>query len=1189
MSFAWTKEQQQVIDLRDCNILVSAAAGSGKTAVLVERIIGRITDVQFPLDIDRLLIVTFTNAAAGEMRERIRDAIEKRLTANPENEHLEKQLTLVHQAQITTIHSFCQQVIRNYFHLIDLDPSFRIADEGELKLLKKDIVELLIEEAYAGGEKDFLHFVECYATGKNDTGIDDIILQLYEFSMSDPQPLKWLLACENAYNIETIEELEAAPWIDDLLEQVQRLVTDALEKTRLALKITNSPDGPYPYEAALREDEKLLLDLQGEHSYLEYAKKLTAKLKFATLSSKKDEAISDEKREQVKLLRDQVKKSLGSLREQYFYAEPQKIAENIGKSRSQIAVLTNLVAAFLERFREQKRAKNLLDFSDLEHLALEILLKDEDGELVPSEAAKQLSEQFAEVMIDEYQDSNMVQEYILNAVSRVPAGQNNIFMVGDVKQSIYRFRLARPELFMYKYETYTVGSGQEQKIELHQNFRSRAEVLDSTNTIFEKIMKKDLGNVAYDENAALYLGANFPVLDADKTVHQTEILLLDLETEKEIYSEAEETNVELETRLIGKRIRELVGHMPVLDKETGKYRLAGYRDIVILLRTVSGWADTIARVLNDMGIPAFTGSKIGYFSAIEVQTVLSLLRVIDNPKQDIPLAAVLRSPICGLTDEELALIKSSSAESSFAKICHQYKESEKLENFFILLADFRKRVPYTPMHELLWYILEQTGYLAYVSAMPGGEQRMANLNMLVEKAIAYESTSYRGLFNFIRYIEQLKKYDVDYGEASVLGEEEDTVRLLSIHKSKGLEFPIVFVSGMHKQFNMQDSRSKMVFHSDLGVGCDFVDPILRSKTPTLLKKIMQRQGIYESLGEELRVLYVAMTRAKEKLIMTGVVTKREAKCKKWQHQLSFSDRAAAMSYLDWVIPAVNLCEPDLLAVQFAGLGELVHEEAKQQLTAKWRKEELIHWDTERIYDEEVHTSLAEAFAFCYPYQNNEHIYGKITVSELKALQQGVDTENEYEMFEETPIIPLLPNFIREREVTGAALGTIYHRFLEAYDYTRESALEAVHKQLHTLVESGRLLETEESQIDSGKIISFLTSNLGMRMKAAAENGVLFREQQFVMGMPATEVREQWQSEETVLIQGIIDAYFYEAEALVLVDYKTDFVPNRNAGFLLDKYHTQLQYYAKALERLTGKKVKEQWIYSFGLQKALRNK
>lgn len=1224
MGVRWTEEQQKVIDLRNRNILVSAAAGSGKTAVLVERIITMITDKAHPLDIDHLLIVTFTKAAAGEMRERIMEAIDKKREEFPEDMHIERQLTLIHNAQITTIDSFCQYVIRNHFHTIGLDPGFRVADEGELKLIKSDVAEQLIEDYYEEKKESFLKFVECYATGKSDREIEELIFQLYNFSMSYPWPVKWLLSCKKAYEMENMEEFLHADWMERLLCSLDLSLHDVMEKISEALEIALSGDGPYMYEDALRQDEAMVQELTEAKDYLGYSKSFGAMGKYARLSSKKDEHVSEVKKEQVKLLREQMKKSLKSLQEQYFYVSAEEVFEDLRGSREVMEVLIELTCEFSKRFADKKREKNLVDFSDLEHFALDILVKDEEGTAVPTQVAMDLAGFYEEILIDEYQDSNFVQELILTSISKQCMGRNNLFMVGDVKQSIYRFRLARPELFMEKYEAYPLEDGDCQRIDLHKNFRSRSQVLRSVNFIFDQIMVKYLGNIQYGPEVALYPGAIFPEGNQEE-FSKTEILLVDMDTTDEIVEDVEENARELEARAVGSRIREMVGRELVLDKATGTYRPARYSDMVILLRTISGWADVFAGILKEQGIPAYTGSQTGYFSTVEVQTVLSMLKILDNPRQEIPMAAVLTSPIVGLDAKDLAQIKSANPDLPFYEACRiAALDQIRLSVFFEQLEKFRLLVPYTPMHEFLWRILDETGYADYAAAMPGGTGRAANLQMLVEKAMSYETTSYRGLFNFIRYIENLQKYHVDFGEASTMSEQEDTVRIMSIHKSKGLEFPIVFVSGMAKNFNQQDSRAKILLHPDLGIGCDFIDPILRVKSPTLLKKTIQRETVNENLGEELRVLYVAFTRAKEKLILTGTVSKLADKLNKWSQicnredvRLSYTQLSGAASYLDWIIPSVlrHNCAQEMLdgfgiphnsghslfmsdtafKIRICPVGDLVKEEALHEFAGHVSKQELL----ERMKNvslqrksEDALTStdeFAQRMEMHYPYEQDGDIHGKITVSELKKYSQSVDQEHAVSLFAEQEIVVLIPKFMQaDTEVSGAVRGTAYHKLLEEMDFMADGqiSLSQMTKQAAHLIQTGKLTKEEMELIDLKKMTHFLKSELGCRMGKAQKDGLLVREQQFVLGVPASTIKKDWNPQEMVLVQGIIDAFFYEGDEIVLVDYKTDFVPNGKESILIEKYKIQLDYYAKALERLTQKKVKEKILYSFWLGRAL---
>ena len=1225
MGITWTKEQQQVINLRDRNILVSAAAGSGKTAVLVERIIKLISDGAHPVDIDHLLVVTFTKAAAAEMRERIREAIERRLDEEPDNVHLQRQTTLVHNAQITTIHSFCLYVIRNYFYAIDLDPGFRVGDDGEMKLLRNEVAERLLEEAYEQKNPAFERFIESFAPGKSDNKIIEYILQVYNFSMSYPWPGKWMEQCRNVYQIQTMEELEQAPWMGFLLKNIDMLLQDIQAQIENALEIIHSQDGPYMYAAALEADKDMTGYIRQAHTYQEYSIRFQKADKFARLSGKRDTNVSEKKKELVKYIRSQVKDSLQEIREQYFYAGAAQILEDMKGSRETVEVLFDLTVGFLEKFTEKKRERGLLDYNDLEHLALDILVEKEDAYGKPTEIAGNLSGCFEEIMIDEYQDSNLVQEFILTSVSRAWKGFYNIFMVGDVKQSIYRFRLARPELFMEKYSGYSLEDACCQRIDLHKNFRSRGQVLDSVNYIFEQIMTDDLGKIEYDKEAALYTGAEFP--DGNRMdFTRTEVLLLDLDATAETIMESGENERELEAGMVGKRIQEIVGSELVLDKKTGEYRPAEYRDIVILLRTIAGWADVFSSVLESRGIPSYTGAKTGYFTAVEIQTTLSLLKIIDNPKQEIPMTAVLASPMVGLDTEELALIKNSFAELTYDEACRKYAEAGKdkklrvkLADFFVMLEDFRNQVPYTTMHELLMYVLEKTGYEDYAAAMPAGEQRRANLNMLIEKSIAYERTSYKGLFNFIRYIENLQKYDVDFGEASTIGEDENTVRIMSIHKSKGLEFPIVFVSGLYKKFNHQDARGKLVLHQDLGLGSDYVDPDLRVRAPTLFKKLLQREVINENLGEELRVLYVALTRAREKLIMTGAVSKLENQVRKWSQacrrqdiKLSFSMLTEAQAHLDWIMPCIlrhksgnlllelyeitgNLFHPlydrqTEFVIQVYDAAKLEAQESERQLKGILSREALLKWDTEKVFDGQARELLRQNLNTVYPHEESLDIYGKVTVSEIKRSSQIQDSESEYLIYEEPEVVPYIPGFMKQEEEAGsAARGTIYHKFLEHLDFCMEPSILAVMSQMEQFCREGRLTAEEARWIDTSKVVRFLNSELGCRMRLSAKKQMLYREQPFVIGVEAYKVQPGWESNDMVLVQGIIDAYIQEEDEIVLVDYKTDFVRPGEEKKLFDKYHLQLQYYAEALERMSGKQVKEKIIYSFWLQKELSNK
>ena len=1226
MSVRWTEEQKKVIDVRNKNVLVSAAAGSGKTAVLVERILSLVCgegEDEKPLDVDRLLVVTFTKAAAAEMRERVGLALEKRLEADPENEHLQKQQTLIHSAQITTIDSFCQYVIRNYFHQIDLDPAFRIGDEGELKLLKGDVVQELLEEHYGAEDPEerarFTEFVEVYATGKSDVAIENLILQLYEFAVSYPYPKRWLAECMEPYRAQTEEDLERSPWMQFLMNYVNRTFADLEQEIRRMLDICHLPGGPYMYEDAVQADLLQVQELLGCRGYENIRERLTD-LSFARLSTKKDPNVEEEGKNQIKTFRESMKKSLKDLKEKFFNLPLTGVLDVIQKAAPTTAVLLSLTAEFADRYQEKKRLKNLADFPDLEHLALEILVEDvETGEdsrmkIVPTDAARELSARYAQIMIDEYQDSNLIQEIILNSVSR-GQGVPNVFMVGDVKQSIYRFRLARPELFMEKYHTYLQSDeAAEIRIDLHKNFRSRREVLEGTNDVFEKLMTEAVGGITYDSAAALYLGAEMP--EPESGINVPELLLLeknkDSLPETEDTDQAELTDRELEAHAAVDCIRRVMAEGKVWDREAGAFRSVRYGDIVILLRSLTGWGDVYARVLNAAGIPAHTESRTGYFTTIEIQTLLNLLRIVDNPRQDIPLAAVMKSMIGGFTDVELAKIKSAYPDVKFHEACRKYAEKkkkenvkkqdakgkdaectievqiqEKLQTFFHNLRTYREHAEFLPIHELIEELLRITGYGDYLAAEPAGTQREANVRMLIERAIAFEKTSYRGLFHFVRYMEQLQSYKEDFGEAGILGENENAVRIMTIHKSKGLEFPVVIVAGLGKSFNRQDIRSRVVIHPELGVGVDWVDAELRTRTASLPKRVLQKALDLEMLGEELRVLYVAFTRAKEKLILLGSAAKLEEKMGK---SLSFRTISTAGTYLDWVLPAVAGSGESPFEVKTVTLEGQTEEALIRQMEKEEQWEIFAHPEELPGTDEEYAKLLEKQLSDTYPWQEDITLQGKFSVSELKKMGQTEEEDADTLLYPAEEIVPYIPRFMSEKEpISGAARGTAYHRALECLDFRELYHSEKVKEGLARLVEEGRMTQEQADVVRPYDIYAFARTPLAKRMSAARAREEFHTEQPFVIRMPARELEIGCGSDEPVLIQGIIDAWFYEKNEngeneIVVVDYKTDFV--KDGGELLKKYKKQLDYYQLTLERLTGKRVKEKIIYSFCLEEEI---
>lgn len=1232
MAVKWTDEQQKVISLRDRSILVSAAAGSGKTAVLVQRILSMILDREHPIDIDRLLIMTFTRAAAGEMRERITAALEQALYDEPDNEHLQRQMNLIHTAQITTIDGFCSYVIRNYFHMIHLDPGYRTAEEGELKLLREDVARDLLEEAYAEKAGDFVELVECYASGKTDEGIKELLFRLYDAAMSHPFPEEWLESCLQVYQTDSLDSLKEQEWYRLLWEAAAEELEQAEQLVREALSVCEEPGGPYLYQEALESDLLLISGIRKAVEAQDYDKtwELLAGRSFARLSGKKQPEAEHSRKELVKALREEEKSILKELSSRYFCCSAETLVDLLGCCRSPMKGLTDLVRKFQQKFSEKKRAKNLLDFTDMEHFALEILVKKEGGRLLPTQAARELSDRYEEVLIDEYQDSNYVQEMIASMVSGWSRDKKNIFMVGDVKQSIYRFRLARPELFMEKYRNYSKEDSGEQRIDLHRNFRSRPQVLESINYIFRQIMGEDLGGITYDSSCALYPGAEFPRAPHED-FYKTEVFLIEKDGEELEEEKSLQTERELEALAIAAEIGRIAGKEEIFDNEAGGYRKIEYGDIVILLRSASGWAETFSQVLASKGIPAYTASRTGYFSAVEVVTLLNYLRVCDNPLQDIPLAGVLHSPLGNCTVQELALIRSECPGGLLYESLQEFVKDgqlvlfpeenekerlkEKIRFFLEQLGNIRDMAPYTPIHQLILYILRETGYEEYVRALPGGSQRGANLHMLVEKARDYEKTSYRGLFNFVRYIESLQKYEVDFGEVNLAGAGSSSVQIMTVHKSKGLEFPVVFAAGMGKTFNFQDINARLLLHPDLGFGADAVFPEKRLIISTLQKQMIRRQLKRESLGEELRVLYVALTRAREKLYITGTIAGLEQKILsaarfrgRREILLPAGTRSGGRNYWSYILPALARHSamdglfrengiPSGTAAEDGGAeflikkitaADLIREAIVQQSRGELQEDVLQNWDCERVYDEKIRSILEERFEFRYPYEYLREMPVKLSVSELKKRSLRDDGEKEEAVFFEPDIIPLVPRFIAgEREAfTGAARGTAYHRLMECLDYRRSGSFEEIRDQIRGLTAERKMTEEEAGCIYIKDILGFTGSRLGKRMRQAALRDELHREQPFVLSVKMKEFQPGWKGEERVLVQGIIDAYFQEKEELILVDYKTDKVQEGEEQKLVTRYQTQLRDYARALERMLKKKVKECYIYSFALNKSI---
>lgn len=1180
MGISFTKDQQRVIDTRDKNILVSAAAGSGKTAVLVERIIQMIMDDENPTDIDRLLVVTFTEAAAAQMKDKIAAAIDEKLADNPENLHLQKQSSLIYKAQISTIHKFCLSVIRNNFNKIGLDPSFRVADETELELMKEDILEEMFEEKYRVKDESFLNAVEFFDKDDDDRELKDYILKLHTFSEGYPWPFEFLDDCLSKYIITDTKDFESKDWVRFLLDYAKKVSNDAILKIEEAKSIIDKPYGPVNYEPVIEKDIETVNGILSSSTYEEYKEALDG-LKWATLPTKKVEGVDDALKEAFKAKRDEYKGLFNSKKstalKNFFNASMETEIEIVNLIRPYIETLIELVKEFSFEFENQRRKKCIISFQDMEHYALNILCtRNENGEIIPTDAARSYQEIFDEILMDEYQDCNRVQELLMWCVSSETRGKFNRFMVGDVKQSIYKFRLANPQLFIEKYNSYGTGDPDGQntdsniRINLKQNFRSRESVVNTVNDLFGQIMRRTLGDIEYDDDAKLVLGASFPAYSIENKEDQSDTLFM-LAVNNNDSDEAREI---IEARLIARKIKELMKSQIVKLEDRDEFRPLSYKDIVILVRSMTDVARGIKEVFSEEGIPLFMNTSVGFFNTTEIQSIVQLLKVLDNPIQDIPLYGTLISFFGKMSDEEVALIKTESEGNNlYEKLNNYASNNEKASDFIQFLNTFREKVHYTSVRELVTEIIDSTGYLEYVTSMAGGEQRRANVKMLISYAGDYENTTYKGLFHFVRYLREVQKVESSIGEADILDENADVVKVMTIHKSKGLEFPVVFVSGVHKKFNAEDTKGLLSIDMDYGIGTKFVDIDRRTKTDSLLRNAVNLKIKQDMISEELRVFYVALTRAKEKLIITGVCKENDIeKIKK--EPVSYSRLIGAQSYMDFLIPLfdkVQFTDPKIEEKECVN-------EAIDRMILKGNLEKDI--EDEKI-DVNAIRQLNERFERTYPHRNLENLVTKTSVSELK--KAYLDTEFSESLFKEKPVVPYVPSFISEKseEISGTDRGTAYHKVMELLEFNNSK----IESQFNNWVEKQLISKEQLAAVPKTKITKFLEGNLAQRMAKAEALGLLWKEQPFVLGISADVIDNQYPDNETVLLQGIIDAFFIEDDKIVLVDYKTDVIENGQA--LIDRYFVQVRYYKEALERIFGKGVKECILYSFYLGEEVR--
>lgn len=1225
----WTKEQKQAIYEKGNNILVAAAAGSGKTAVLVERMIHKIIDEK--IDINKVLVVTFTNAAASEMRERILEAIYKELDKDPNNKHLQKQITLLNLSNICTIDSFCLEILRNNFYeLENMSPNFRIADTPEIELLKEEVLEDIFEQKYESEDKEFTDLITTYTTYRDDTPLKELVKKIHNYIYSNPFPQKWLNEKVEMFNLKEQQLLDKdfkeTIWGSELLKDLEEETKNDIEILKdVAQTLENDSDLELFYQT-IQSDINQIKTLQNNLKTWDKAYETS---KYITLIDWPRKRIKSEIKDEAKKMRDMVKANFNDRRGKILIANSKDSAQDLYNMYKKLVELENLINEFDKKFSAKKREKNIVDFTDIEHFALQILIKeDEKGNIIPTEIAKKYAEKFEEIAIDEYQDSNEVQEYILTSISK----ENNIFMVGDVKQSIYKFRQAMPELFLKKYKKYnkkeqeeTIENGEAQKnegtkIQLFKNFRSRDNVLDFTNLIFENIMSEQLGDVDYTEEEYLNLGATdykkneqnlkteIDIIDTKGIDSEDNIELIEENQEDGESQNSEEKehlqDIEIEARYIASKIENLLKQKyQIYDRKEKCFREIHPKDIVILLRSTKNKANIYEQELIKKNLPVFSDSTQEYLDTIEIETIMSLLKIIDNPIQDIPLVTVLRSPIGAFTDDELVKIRLSDKYDNFYECMQKSKvnvEPEikvKIQIFLDKLELWRKEQEYLALDELIWKIYMDTGYYNYVGLMSNGIQRQANLKVLFERAKQYESASFKGLYNFINFIEKLKLSSGDLGSAKIIGENDDVIRIMSIHKSKGLEFPIIFLANSNKQFNKQDIRNDdVLLHPKYGLGIKYIDYNLQLRYETIARQMVKEKIEIENLSEEMRILYVALTRAKEKIYITATGKDIQKKLdaleknvdiyKKEKGKIKSGILKKCNSYLDWIlqtylynkektekIAEINLIQKD----DIKEIWKDSNDDSNQTSLEEILKEELKDYNSDKKISDEIKNKLE----YVYQYKELTELPTKMSVSEIKKIKNTKSEENEKKEEIENLAKPKFLEEIAEKSLTAVEKGSIMHLCMQYLDVNKNYDYNEIQQFADELCKNNIITEKEKQSIYLKTLYNYTKSEIWKQIREAKK---VEREKPFYIMLPASEIYGS-DAKEKILVQGIIDLYYINKnDELILLDYKTDFVKEETD--LIDKYKIQLDIYKRALEYSLKRKVDKVYIYSLCLQKAI---
>ena len=1213
MPFPLTDEQRSVVDDRGGELLVSAAAGSGKTRVLVERLLDRVTAEG--IDIDRFLVITYTKAAAAELRGRIAQELSDRLAQTPNDRHLRHQTTLVYRAQISTIHAFCASLLRESGHLLNLDPDFRLCDEGEGRVLMAQVLEDVLDKQYEGLAEDspFAQLVDTLSAGRDDSRLTQIVLDIFTKVQSHPDPVRWLREERDRWELAGISDLVQTPWGALLLECTQRQASFCVDQLLRALALAEEDELlSLNYASSISTSLESLDEFLKENTWDGAASRLPIpfpaagrKRKRSTELSPMEEMRVQQAGIQMKAIRDRCKKVMTEMAEPFEHGTAEQL-EELSLSRPAVQALMDLVLDLQEAFSREKARRGLVDFSDLEHFAVK-LLTNEDGS--PSELAWFYASRYDEILVDEYQDTNQVQNAIFDALSN---GGRKLFQVGDVKQSIYRFRLADPTIFLRKYREFSDGEraeeGTPRKRVLSRNFRSRVQVLEGCNDLFRNIMSVDFGELDYTDDQSLVPGKIFtehgggdmshPIsalckLSSGADPYALELDVLNLSFLEGQRGEKEDKSL-MEARFIARRIRELLD-APLMIGEGEELRPLRPSDVMVLLRSPGPVLHHYLRALNEEGLPWSAEGGEDFFETTEVNVALSILQIVDNPRQDVALIAALRSPVYGFSGDKLALLRADREGDFYSALTWAAQNGgQDCATFLNQLEELRFGAGDCTCRQLIWHIYEKTNLLGIFGAMEGGAERQSNLLALYALAGQLEDSGCRTLFQFLLRLDRLRNAGSKLGAVPGASRGGDGISLLSIHRAKGLERPVVFVCGLSRQLNRENLKRPVLFHPELGVGPKGLDRARMVEYPTLARQAVSRQLEREMMAEELRLLYVAMTRAQEKLILTLTLNGGKEDLSRIGEGMSLPIAPLILerqqSVGAWVLlHAFTRPEGEQLR-ELAGLPALIAEGLGPAWDIRWVEDIEEAHSVEGKYsdlpqEEQLDGTLVDRLRWVYPHLAAANLPSKLTATQIKGRvldQEAVEGTQQQSNWGQAIT---RPTFIaEERGLTPAQRGTALHLAMQYLSLDGDSSRSAVVLELKRMEEQGFLTPLQRQAVEPERLSAFLESSLGRAMAIAGKR--CSREFKFSVLVSALDYFPDGKGEE-VLLQGVIDAWFEgEDGSLTVVDFKSDRVVPGGERARAEEYRLQLAAYSQALSAILGRPVNHQVLWFFATDTAI---